>query len=215
MNATLYHAPLTCSLAARIAAAEGDVPINIEYLNLRTKELEAGGSLFDVNPLGQVSVLKLPDGTTLTETSTTLLWIQAQSSNASFRRDISDASFFQLARWTAFCATELHKQIFRVVFYPEATEEVKDRVRDLAPLRFEVLNDHLADRDFLLGDHFSAADAYLSWFFVLAGNARVDPSIYEHLNAYRERVLSRPLIKELIESDQAKDREMGQQIIPA
>ena len=215
MTATLYHAPLTCSLAVRMAAAEGGVPLNIEYLNLRTKELESGGSLYDVNPLGQVSILKLPGGTTLTETSTALLWIQSQSGNPDFRRDPSSDSFFQLARWTAFCATELHKQIFRVVFYPEATDEVKDRVRDLAPLRFETLNNHLAERPFLLGDHFSAADAYLTWFFVLAGNARVDPSVYEHLNSYRERVLGRPLIRELIESDQAKDKAMDQQIIPA
>ena len=163
MTATLYHAPLTCSLAARMAAAEGDVPLNIEYLNLRTKELERGGSLYDVNPLGQVSVLERPNGPLLTETSTTLLWIQSQSKNENFKHDPSSESFFQLARWTAFCATELHKQIFRVVFYQEATDAVKDKVRDLAPLRFKVLNDHLADRPFLLGDHFSAADAYLTW----------------------------------------------------
>lgn len=214
MKNTLYHAPLTCSLAARIAAAEGNVPLNIEYLNLRTKELETGGSLYDVNPLGQVSVLKLDSGEIITETSTSLLWIQSQSTNADFRRDPTDSAFFQLARWIGFCATELHKQIFRVVFYPEATDEVKDRVRDLAPLRFDVLNKHLSDRPYLLGEHFSAADAYLAWFFVLSGNAQLDPSSYANLDSYRKRVLNRPHIRELIEADRLKDKEMNQRIIP-
>ena len=214
MTATLYHAPLTCSLAARIAAAEGNVPLNIEYLNLRTKELENGGSLYDVNPLGQVSTLKLDNNEIITETSTTILWLQSQSKDPNFHISPSSPEFYQMARWVAFCATELHKQIFRVVFYPEATDEVKDRVRDLAPLRFEVLNKHLSDRPYLLGDNFTAADAYLTWFFVLSKNALLDPSTYEHLVAYQERTLNRPLIRELIESDRAKDKAMNQQIIP-
>ncbi|MGY0218326.1 glutathione S-transferase family protein [Endozoicomonadaceae bacterium StTr2] len=215
MPATLMHAPLTCSLAARFAAAEGGVPIDIAYLNLRTKEFELGGSLYDINPLGQVSVLKLPSDEILTETSTTILWLQSQSENAEFRRDPGDPDYFQMVRWLAFCATELHKQIFRVVFYQEATDEVKERIRALAPQRFELLNNHLSDRPFLLGDRISAADAYLAWFFVLSDNARLDISEYPNLVAYRERMLNRPLIRELVASDRIKDAEMNQQIIPA
>lgn len=202
------HAPLTCSLASRIAAAEGEVPLDIAYLNLKTKELEAGGSLFDINPLGQVSVLRLDSGEILTETSTVLIWIQSQSKNDAFRRDPADPAYFQMLRWIAFCATELHKQIFRVVFYPEATDPVKDRIRGLAPKRFEVLDTQLSDRPFLLGDRFSAADAYLTWFFVLAERAQVDPAGYGRLCDYRDRMLERPLIRDLIASDREKDREI-------
>lgn len=202
MPATLMHAPLTCSLAARIAAAEGDVDLDVAYLNLKTKEMENGGSLYDVNPLGQVSVLRLESGEIITETSTTLLWIQSQSRNPSFHRGPDDAEYFQMLRWLAFCATELHKQIFRVVFYPEATDDVKNRFRNLAPQRFALLDQQLSNRPFLLGDTFSAADAYLSWFFVLAERAQVDPSGYDNLRDYGERMLTRPLIHDLIVSDQ-------------
>lgn len=213
--ALLYHAPLTCSLAARFAAAEGGVPLEISYLNLRTKELESGGSLYDVNPLGQVSVLRLEDRSLLTETSTVLLWIQSQSGNPGFRVDPEDPDYFQLLRWLAFCATELHKGLFRVLFYQEATDEVKERVRGLAPLRFELLEKHLTDREYLLGDRFTAADAYLAWFFVLSGKARLAHSLYPSLEAYRMRVLSRPALRELIEQDRIRDRNMGQGILPA
>ncbi|MDD9905066.1 MAG: glutathione S-transferase C-terminal domain-containing protein [Rhodospirillaceae bacterium] len=206
MTATLMHAPLTCSLASRIAAAEGDVPLEIAYLNLKTKEFVDGGSLYDINPLGQVSTLRLDSGEIITETSTVLAWIQAQSQKADFRRDPNDPAYFQMLRWIAFCATELHKQIFRIVFYPEATDAVKDRIRDLAPQRFKLLDDHLAGRPFLLGDSFSAADAYLTWFFVLAERAQVDPTGYDNLCCYRDRMLDRPLIRDLIESDREMDR---------
>lgn len=212
---TLYHAPLTCSLAARFAAAEGGVDLDIAPLNLATKELAAGGSLYDINPLGQVSVLELDDGSLLTETSTVIAWIQAQSTNADFRVDPASPEYFQMLRWLAFCATELHKGLFRVVFYQEATDEVKDRVRALAPLRFEVLERHLAGRDYLLGDRFSAADAYLTWFFVLSGYAQVDHATYPNLEAYRQRVLNRPAIKALIESDTQLDLDLKQNLFAA
>ena len=201
---TLYHAPLTCSLAARFAAAEAGIPLDIEYVNLQNKELERGGSLYDVNPLGQVSVLQLDDGTKLTETSTVLLWLQSQSKNEAFRVNPEDPEYFQMLRWTAFCATELHKGLYRVVFYDEATEPVKDRVRDLAPLRFTVLDNQLAKHSFLTGERFTAADAYLSWFFVLSEKAQLDHSGYPNLETYRQTVLARPALRELIESDYKK-----------
>ena len=76
MATTLLHAPLACSLAVRFAAAEGNVPLDIVHVNLQTKECEDGTSLYDINPLGQVSVLRLEGGEIITETSTVLLWIQ-------------------------------------------------------------------------------------------------------------------------------------------
>ena len=208
MQAALVHAPLTCSLAARIAATEGHVDLEVRYLNLKTKAIEGGGSLFDFNPLGQVSVLRLPTGETITETSTVLTWIQTQSTDTDFRRDPSDPQNFQVLRWIAFCATELHKQIYRVLFYSEATDAVKDRFLELVPLRFELLNRQLSGRAFLLGDTFSAADAYLTWFFVLTERARLDASPYEHLAEYSRRVLARPLVGELVASDRRKDQEI-------
>lgn len=208
MQTTLYHAPLACSLATRIAAAEGDVPLHITHLNLRTKTLETGGSFYDVNPLGQVSVLKLGSGELLTETATTILWVQSQSRVGNFSIAPADPRYFQLVRWLGFCATELHKQIFRVVFYDEATEDVKNRVRDLAPQRLALLDQHLADKPYMLGEHFTAADAYLSWFFILSDKARLDIAPYANLQAYQERTLNRPLIKALIREDHQKRRDI-------
>lgn len=203
MTATLFHAPLACSLATLIAATEAEVPLDIACLDLTTKRIETGGSLLDHNPLGQVSVLRLDSGEILTETATCIAWVQAQSRNG-FAIAPSDRRYFQMLRWLNFCATELHKQIFRVVFYPEATDEVKDRIRALAPQRFELLDAHLADRPFLLGERFSAADAYLTWFFVLSDRAGVDVSAYGHLNAYRARTLARPAVAAVIEQDRKR-----------
>ncbi len=202
MTTTLYHSPMACSLAVRIAAEEADLPLDICYVDLATKKLHnQSGSLFDVNPLGQVSVLVLDDGTTLSETSTCIAWVQAHSSNSNFKIEPDSPDYFQMLRWLAFCATELHKQIFRVVFYPEATDEVKQKVRQLAPQRFEFLNRHLKSRRYLLGDHFSSADAYLSWTLILSNRAKIDPSNFPHLNRYHQDILARKSVSECLEDD--------------
>ena len=75
-----------------------------------------------------------------------------------------------------------------------------------------MLENQLKGREYLLGDKFSAADAYLTWFFVLSGHARVDHAAYPSVDSYRQRVLSRPAIKALIENDRIMDQELGQNL---
>ena len=198
---TLLHTPFACSMAVRFAAAEGEVPLAIQQVDLRTKNIVSGGTLYDTNALGQVSTLILEDGEILTENTAILMWVQSQSTKESFRRLPTDPHYFQLIRWIAFVSTELHKQLLRVVFYPEATDEVKDRIRGLAPARFALLDQQLSDSPFLLGENFSAADAYLSWFLVLASRARLDVSPYTKLAEYQTRTHARPAIKALIQED--------------
>lgn len=202
MPALLYHCPLNCSLAVRFAAAEGEVPLAFDQVDFETKALASGGSLLDVNPLGQVSTLRLDSGELLTETSACLLWVQSQA-QADMNLAPDDAAYFQMVRWLGFTATELHKQILRVVFYPEATAHVKDKFRALAPDRFALLEAHLCTRDFLTADRFTAADAYLVWFLLLADRAGVPISGYPQLQAYFVRLAARPKIAALIAEDQA------------
>lgn len=204
MTPKLYHAPLACSSAVRIAAAEADLELDLAVLDLSTKQLADGGSFLDVNPLGQVSVLEVQPGVFVSETMAVIMWVQSHGNNAEFCRKEDDPQYFQMLRWLGFCATELHKQLYRVVFYDEASAEVKDKFRALVPARFELLDKHLSDRTFLLDERYSAADAYLTWFFVLTERAEVTLDGYRNLSRYRDQVLSRPKVAQVIEDDVAR-----------
>ncbi len=204
---TLYHMPLTCSLAVRIAADYGGIALNIIHADtLSRRDYKA------INPLGLICSLRTPDGEIITETSAALMWVQSQSADNDFRREPQDADYYQLLRWIAFVATEIHKQIYRMVFYDELDDASKDNIRALAPARFGLLDNHLAQRKFLLGDHFSAADAYLFWATRLAERARVDLTPYQHLNAYAQRVQAIPAIGKTFSDDwERKQAEMQKQ----
>lgn len=183
--AALYHAPFTCSFAVRLAAKWGDLPLDIRPTGLGQ---QARQDLIVHNPLAQVSTLALPDGSVLTETSACLIWVQTQSQNPEFRRTSDQAEYFQMLKWIGFCATELHKQLLRIVFYDEATEDVKDKFRRLSTSRLQWLNEHLEGRTTLVGHTYSAADAYLTWFLTLASKAGVDLMPFKTLSSYYDRV---------------------------
>lgn len=182
--ARLFHAPFTCSFAVRLAAAWGNVELDILPVRLGVVGTELEAAHQKANVLQQVSTLILPDDTTLTETSACLVWIQSQSNNSTFKRQPETPDYYQMLRWIGFCATELHKQLLRIIFYDEATDPVKDEFRELAASRLEWVNSHLTDRQVLVGATPSAADAYLLWFLTLCEKGGVSLSPYAALTDY-------------------------------
>jgi len=199
----LFHAPFTCSLAVRLAAAWGDVELDVLPVKLGRHKTEAEKQLRLANPTGQVSTLILPDESVLTETNTCLIWTQSQSKNDTFRRDPNSPDYYQMLRWISFCSTELHKQLLRIVFYDEATDTVKENFRTLAKTRLAVLDKHLTGQDVLVGDTLSAADAYLAWFLTLSDKAGVEITPYEHLQNYANRQIADANLQKLLTEDAA------------
>lgn len=199
-SAKLYHAPFTCSLAVRLAAKWGNVPLEILPTRLGEKTRR---DLAAQNPLAQVSTLILPDDSILTETSACLIWVQTQSQNPEFKRTPDQAEYFQMLRWIGFCATELHKQLLRIVFYDEATDAVKDNFRRLSTSRLQLLNDHLEDRTTLVGKSYSAADAYAAWFLTLAPKAGIELTSYKNLTSYFKALKQDKILDILLADDAA------------
>jgi len=197
----LFHAPLTCSLAVRLAAAWGNVPLDVLPVRLGKAKTDTEKQFRQVNPLGQVSTLILPDETILTETSVCLIWIQSQSKNSDFRREPNSPEYFQMLRWISFCSTELHKQLLRIVLYDEATEAVKENFRQLAKTRLAILSQHLAKQSVLVGETCSAADAYLTWFLTYSEKAGIDLAPYKSLKTYSDRQMEDVNIQRLLTED--------------
>lgn len=200
MKATLYHAPMACSTACRFAAAEAGVELAVERVNVLTKEIASGGSLYDVNPLGQVSTLRLPDGRILTENVAILTWIQSHDEGG-FGRAPDHPDYFAMLSGLGFCATELHKLLLRPIFAPDADEPVKAHARHLAPAKLEWLDRRFAERDFWLGETPSAPDAYLGWFLTLAPMAGLATDGHAHVEAYKARLFARPTFAAVLAED--------------
>lgn len=201
MTADLFHYPMACSTACRIAAAEADLPLNIFQVDLYNKTLEDGTSFFDINPIGQVATLRTSGGDILTENIAILLWIARHANDDSFAAHPDNENYSELLQWTSYCAMELHKHILWPIFRTDAPKEVKAYARSRAPQALAHLNRHLSDKEYLLGGNFTAADAYLTWFLSMTRFAGIVMEPYKNLEAYFDRVQSRPKVAPILAED--------------
>ena len=188
----LYFAPLACSLATRIALYEAGADARYTQADTHTKKLPDGSDFFAVNPMGQVPVLRLDDGTVLTENTAVLQYVAEKFPQARLAPP-PGAARARMQQWLGFIGTELHKAVFVPMLDEKASEEVKRYSREKLPRRMETLQAHLRDREFLL-DEFSIADAYLATILNWAQATQVDLKQWPVVHEYHQRMLQRPSI---------------------
>jgi len=196
----LYYAPGACSQAVHIALRESGLPFRFEKVDVKTKKTETGADYKAVNPKGYVPALELDDGQVLTEVQALLQYVGDKKPGTGLTPPPTTMERYRLLEWLAFISTELHKQ-FSPFFVPTTPEEMKTQLRDKISGRFDYVNEKLAKSQFLLGDTFTVADGYL---FVMTGwarNLKFDTSKWPALNAFAERVGSRPAVQAVLEAE--------------
>lgn len=102
----------------------------------------------------------------------------------------------------SFTGAEIHKAfLFPAFWYKDDGSLAKPRARITQTL--QVPSAHLADREFLVGDRFTVADAHLAWALLLLRPAGIDIAGWPSLSAYLARMQSRPAVKEAIAIEMA------------
>lgn len=197
----LYFSPLACSMASRIAFYEAGVSATFMQVNTKAKTIPDGSDFYAVNPLGQVPVLLTDDGVLLTENAAILPFIADSFPYAALAPE-SRAERARMHQWLGFVSTELHKVVFTPLLDPSAPETVKAYAREKAARRFDVLQAHLTDREFLL-EHFSVADAYLFVVLNWGQFVGVDLAQWPNVDAYYKRLAQRPVVARALTEEMA------------
>ncbi|WP_394561737.1 glutathione S-transferase C-terminal domain-containing protein [Aquipseudomonas alcaligenes] len=164
---TLYISPGACSLASHIAVHELGLPIQVEKVALRTPD----SPIHAINPLGRVPALQLEDGTLITENSAILPYLADQVPGTPLFAPAGSAERAQIQSWLGYLAAEVHTASFRPLNRPErysVNEAAHPGIRAQAVQQlykaFEHIDTHLQDRQWLVGERFTLADAYLGVF---------------------------------------------------
>ena len=197
----LYFSPFACSFAAHSLALEAGLDIDLQQVNLRTTTLEGGGDFRDISPKGKVPALVLDDGTVLTESIAVLSYIADLKPEPNLAPAAGSLERVQMLEWLSYVGSELHKGIFYPIFWLDKPHT--EAARKSAPARLQYLSDHLKDKDYLVGSHFTAADAYLGWWLILAPRAGIDVEPFPILKDYHKRCTSRPSIAAAIAKEKA------------
>jgi glutathione S-transferase len=87
------------------------------------------------------------------------------------------------------------------MFRPTTPDEFKKISREYLAQRFEWIDEQLAGKQYLMGEIFTVADAYM--FTVLRWSPRVgiDLSKWPNIKAYLDRVEARPKVKEAMQAE--------------
>ncbi len=189
----LYFSPGACSLAPHIVAAEADVALQIEKVDIARHLTASGSDYYAINPKGQVPLLVLDDGNTLSEGPVIAQYLADQAQAHSLMPAAGTLARYRVMEWQNYIASELHKA-FGLLFSPKYDASAKAQQSSLLRQRFEWVNAQLEGKSYLTGNEFTAADAYLFTVASWAKHVKLDLSDLANLQGYLIRVAARPAV---------------------
>ena len=196
----LYYTPGASSLATHIALREAGLAFDMEKVDLREKKTESGKDFYQVSAKGAVPALQLDNGQVLTEGAAVLQYVADQAPDKKLAPEPGNMQRYRLMEWLNLIATELHKN-YSPFFNPAMLEPCKAVFRGNLNRYYDIVESRLSQAAFLLGDTFSVADAYLFTVTRYADFAGLDLSKWPSLQAFQERVNSRPAVLEALKSE--------------
>jgi glutathione S-transferase len=200
MSLKLYYSPGACSLAAHITLEESGLPYTTVLASTKTHKLPDGTDFYTINPLGYVPVLELADGNRLREGPAILQYIADQVPQKHLAPANGTLAHYRLQEWLTFISTELHKN-FGPLFNPATPDAYKTISKDRLLGRLKWVDSQLLGKHYLMGEHFTVADAYLFTVTNWIGRVGMDGSALTHLNALRERIAARPAVQAVLKAE--------------
>jgi glutathione S-transferase len=196
----LYYAPGSCALSPHIVALEAGVPIELDRVDFATRKTASGDDLNKVNPKGYVPALRLDNGEVLTEGPAIVQYLADRNPGAGLAPAAGTLERYRLQEWLNFIGTELHKN-FSPLFKPDTPDDYKPvAIRNIVA-RLGTVDQHLSDHKYLLGNAFTAADAYLFTVTNWTQHVGIDLTPFASLRAYRERIAARPHVQAAMKAE--------------
>jgi glutathione S-transferase len=199
----LYYSPGACSLSPHIVLREAGLAFEPVMAPTKTHQLPDGTDYYTINPLGYVPLLELDDGTRLREGPAIVQYIADQAPTKNLAPANGTLPRYRLQEWLTFIGTEVHKS-FSPLFNAAMPEEGKKIYRDRLANRFQFIDKDLAGKQYLMGDTFTVADAYLYTVTRWTKPMAIDISAYKNLGAWFERVNARPAVQEALAVEKLK-----------
>ena len=196
----LYFAPGACSLSPHIVSREAGIDLDLEQVDNREKKTKTGQDFWRINPKGQVPVLEIDDGQRLTEGPVIVQYLADQKPASGLVPPAGSLDRYRVQEWLNFVTSELHKT-YGPIFRPTTPEEYKKISKENLSKRFDWLNQQLAGKQYLMGDRFTVADAYLFTVLRWTPRIQVDLAKWPNVKAYVDRVAARPKVQEAMKAE--------------
>jgi len=199
----LYYSPGACSMNPHIMLREAGLKFDLVKVELSTHKTADGKDFYGINPKGYVPALELDNGQVLTENPAIVQYIADQKPETKLAPANGTLERYRLQEWLGFISTELHKT-FSPLWNPNTSEGEKKAIHEKLTKRFEFIVKNLEGKQYLMGDHFTAPDAYVFVMLQWAQFQKLDLSKYPSLKAYGDRIAARPAVQATLAAEFGK-----------
>ncbi len=190
----LYYSPGACSLAPHIVAKEAGIALELDKVDLQKKATAGGLDFSKINPKGYVPALQLDNGEVLTEGPAILQYLADQKPSSNLAPAPGTFERYRFLEMLTYLNSEIHKT-FSPLFNPTTSASLRDEKIAYLHKRYALIEQTLGNHPFLLGDKFSAADAYLFTLTSWADHVNVDLSRFENIPAFQKKTAGRSAVQ--------------------
>ena len=196
----LYYAAGACSLSPHIVALEAGIPVELIKVDNKAKRTASGEDFLHINPKGYVPALQLESGELLTEGPAIVQYLADLKPETGLAPANGTTARYRLQEMLGYINSELHKS-YSPLFKPDTPDAVREERQAYLRKRYAILEQRLAKHDWLIGDQFTAADAYLFTVTNWAQHVKLDLSDFPAIVAFQQRVASRPKVQSALQAE--------------
>jgi glutathione S-transferase len=196
----LYYAPGACSLAPHIVAQELGTPVDLVKVDTRSHQTADGGDFMKVNPKGYVPALALDNGEVLTEGPVISQYLADQKPQSGLVPAAGSLERYRVQEMLGFINSEIHKT-YSPLFDKTTPADTRENRLAYLKKRYAFIDQKLQGRQFIVGDRFTVADAYLFTVTNWAAHVQLDLSGFPNLQAFQQRVAARPAVHKAMKAE--------------
>jgi glutathione S-transferase len=189
----LFFSPAACSLSPHIVLRESDLPFELVRVDMAARKTADGADYSKINPKSQVPALQLDDGQIITEGPVIVQYVADRAPAKKLIPAVGTIERYRTLEWLNFTCSEIHKN-FGLIFKFASVEGMKPALVGAINERIRYVEQQLEGKEYLVGNTFTVADAYmftaLSWCKFL----QIDLSSLPSITAYNARIGARPTV---------------------
>lgn len=194
----LFIKPGACSLASHIVIHEAGLKVQVE--KMKDGKTESGADFKAINPKGYVPALGLESGEVLTEGPAIVQYLADQKPSAALAPANGTLERARVQEMLGYINSEIHKT-YSPLFHKETAPEVREERVTYLRNRYGLVEKQLQGHDYLFGDRFGVADAYLFTVTNWARLVKVDLADFPNLTAFQTRVAARPAVRAAMKAE--------------
>jgi len=196
----LYYSPGACSMAPHIVAREAGHKLELEKVDIPAKKTAGGEDFWAINPKGYVPALKMDNGQVLTEVGVIIQYLADQKPESRLTAKMGTMERYRQMEAVNFAATEVHKQL-GALFNPKMTPEMKEVQLGTVERRFNALEKILTGKQYLTGENYTVADAYLFTVLNWTKGLKIALDKWPNIKNFVARVAARPAVQETMKTE--------------